>query len=137
MRPVNSGGDDAFDLDLAAASLRSNSSDVGTLLTLLVDQLGDVLGRRLVVERPKGLLRRGEGIRSVTITLGDDELRAEVEGPAVRCTVGHSSGGIRIRSSEVGMEQWLKRLLQGLQQEAAHSDAARQALEHIVIGGDG
>ena len=129
--------DDAFDLDLAAASIRSNSSDVGMLLNALVEQLGDALGPRLVTERGKGLLRKSNEIRALQITLGDDELRAEVDGASVDCTIGHSSGGIRIRSSRVGMDEWLKHLLQGLRREAAHSEAARLALEHIVIGGDG
>ena len=45
------------------------------------------------------------------ITLGDDTLEAAVEGGTVRCTIGHSSGGIRIRSEQVGMDVWLTRLL--------------------------
>ncbi len=32
------------------------------------------------------------------------------------------------------MGEWLRRLLQGLQAEAAHSESARLALERIVIG---
>jgi len=135
MQEMASAGDDAFDLDLAAASLRSDSADVGMLLKALVEQIGDALGPHLVVERRKSLLRKADAIRSLRITLGDDELRAEVEGASVTCTIGHSSGGIRIRSTRVGMDDWLKHLLRGLEREAAHSEAARTALEHIVIGG--
>jgi hypothetical protein len=132
---VTSGSEDAFDLDMAAASLQSNSVDVPMMLKLLVNELGDVLGRRLVVERGGGFLRKSDAVRSVRITLGDDELRAEVDGASVRCSVGHSSGGIRIRSEQVDMGEWIRRLLSGLQVEAAHSERARQALENIVIGG--
>lgn len=129
------GDSDAFDLDLAAAALRANGQDVGMMLELLSRSLQDALGRRLVVERSKGLLKRSSEIKALEVTLGDDQLRAEVEGPSVRCTIGHSSGGIRIRSSQVDMDEWLRRLLSGLQAEADHSDTARQALEHIVLGG--
>lgn len=128
-------GNDAFDFDLAAASIQSNSSDVHMMLKLLVGQLSDVLGKRLVVERAGGFLRKSDDIRAVRITMGDDLLEALVDGPNVRCTVGHSSGGIRIRSERVDMGEWLKRLLMGLEQEAAHSETARIALENIVIGG--
>ena len=69
------------------------------------------------------------------VTLGDDTLEASVEGGTVRCSIGHSSGGIRIRSEQVGMDVWLTRLLTTLQAEAAHSEQTRQALENIVIGG--
>jgi hypothetical protein len=135
MRDVEPGESDAFDLDLAAAALRANGQDIGPLLDLLSRTLEDALGRRLVVERSKGLLRRTSEIKALEVTLGDDQLRAEVEGPTVRCTIGHSSGGIRIRSAQVDLGQWLGRLLEGLKAEAAHSETARLALEHIVLGG--
>jgi hypothetical protein len=70
----------------------------------------------------------------VQVTLGDDTLRADVDGPTVRCSIGHSSGGIRIRSEQVGMDAWLTRLLTILHSEAAHSEQTRLALENIVIG---
>lgn len=132
---VSAGADDAFDLDMAAAALQANATDVPMMLKLLVDQLSDVLGRRLSVERGGGFLRKSDRIRSVQVELGDDTLRAEIDDAGVRCTVGHSSGGIRIRSERVGMDEWLKRLLGGLEAEAAHSERARLALENIVIGG--
>lgn len=127
------GSNPSFDLDMAAAMLQSNATDVHTMLKVLVTQLSDVLGKRLVVERP-GRLRRSDRITAVEITLGDDVLRAELSDGSVRCTVAHSSGNIRIRSEQVGMDEWLKRLLELLQSEAAHSERARQALESIVIG---
>jgi hypothetical protein len=127
--------DEAFDFDMAAASLQANTADVHMMLKLLVRQLADVLGKRLVFERAGGLLRRSDEVRSVELSLGDDVLRAEVDGASLRCTIGHSSGGIRIRSEQVTMDEWLRRLLQGLQAEAQHSERARLALENIVIGG--
>ncbi|HUI05141.1 MAG TPA: hypothetical protein VLZ77_16500 [Acidimicrobiales bacterium] len=132
---MTSGSGDGFDLDMAAASLQANSVDVPMMLRLLVNEVGDVLGKRLVVERAGGLFRKSDAVKSVEVTVGDDTLRAEVDGGTVRCSVGHSSGGIRIRSAQVDMDEWLRRLLQALQAEAAHSERARQALENIVIGG--
>jgi hypothetical protein len=67
--------------------------------------------------------------------MGNDTFEAVIEGPVLRCSVGHSSGGIRIRSETVEMNEWIVRLLGALQSEAAHSESARLALEHIVIGG--
>ncbi len=52
----------------------------------------------------------------------------------MRCTIGHSSGGIRIRNEQVDMNAWLTRLLSTLQSEAATSEQTRVALENIVIG---
>ncbi len=103
------------------------------MLKSLVGQLADVLGGRITIERA-GRFRKSEDVKSVHIVLGDDTLDAVVDGASVRCSIGHSSGGIRIRSEQVDMAQWLTRLLATLQAEAATSDATRQALEQIVIG---
>jgi hypothetical protein len=127
-------GDAAFDLSSAVSQLASNSTDLRIMLKLLVAQLADVLGDRIAVERA-GRFRKSDEIKSVRIALGDDTLEATVEGATVRCTIGHSSGGIRIRSEQVGMATWLTRLLSTLQSEAAHSEQTRLALENIVIGG--
>jgi hypothetical protein len=134
MEPANAAQGDGFDLDMAVATLQSNSTDVRIMLKLLVGQLSEVLGNRIQVERAGGRIRRSDEIKSVQIILGDDTLRAEVEGAGVRCSIGHASGGIRIRSEQVGMDAWLARLLTTLNDEAAHSEQTRLALEHIVIG---
>ncbi len=127
--------DDSMDLELAAASLRADGSDVRILVKALADQLAEALGSRLEVQRSGGRFRKSDDIRSLRITLGDDQFDAEVDGSTLRCTVGHSSGGIRIRSEKVGADEWLGRLLAVLKTEAAHSQAVRQALESMVIGG--
>ena len=132
--PGQGAGDAAFDLSMAVSQLASNSTDLRIMLKLLISQLADVLGDRIVVER-SGRFRKSDEIKSVRITLGDDTLEALVEGASVRCSIGHSSGGIRIRSEQVGMDVWLTRLLATLQSEAAHSEQTRLALENIVIGG--
>jgi hypothetical protein len=128
--------DDGMDLELVAASLRADGSDVRILVTVLADQLADALGSRLEVERSGGRFRKPGEIRAIRIAMEDDRFDAEVDGSTLRCTVGHSSGGIRIRSEKVGMEAWLSRLLAALKAEAAHSQSVRLALESMVIGGN-
>ncbi|MGH9081346.1 MAG: hypothetical protein ACRDYE_14965 [Acidimicrobiales bacterium] len=130
------GKDDSMDLELAAASLRADVSDVGVLMKVLVDTLADALGPRLEVKRSGSRLRKSDGVKSLRITLDDDLFEAEVEGGSIRCSIGHSSGGIRIRSEKVDLDGWLARLLASLEAEAANSLAVRQALETIVIGGN-
>jgi len=124
-----------MDLELAAASLRADGTDVRILVKVLADQLADALGSRLEVKRTGGRFKRSDDIRSIRITIDDDQFDGEVDGNTLRCTIGHSSGGIRIRSEKVGVDDWLSRLLTALKAEAAHSQAVRQALESMVIGG--
>jgi hypothetical protein len=135
LEPAEAETGSAFDLSMAVSQLASNSSDMRIMLKLLVAQLSDVLGGRIAVERPGGRFRKSDEIKSVQIILGDDTLRADVDGASVQCSIGHASGGIRIRSEKVGMDAWLTRLLTTLHNEASHSEETRLALEHIVIGG--
>jgi hypothetical protein len=130
------GMDDSFDLDMAAASLRADNSDVHILLKVLVDQLKDTLGDRLRIERAGGRFRKSEAIQSVQLSMGSDHFEAVVDGTGLNCTIGHASGGIRIRSDRVELQTWMAKLLGALQTEAAHSQTARLALENIVIGGN-
>jgi hypothetical protein len=132
---VGRSADDGFDLEIAVSALASNATDVRIMLKVLVNELASALSGRLVVERGGGLLRRSEEIKAVQVVLANDVLRAEVDGASVRCTIGHSSGGIRIRSEQVDMGTWLKHLLGALQTEAAQSEITRLALENIMIGG--
>jgi hypothetical protein len=127
--------DDSFDLNLAAATLRSNNTDVHILLTALASELSSTLGNRLQVEHAGGRFHKSDAIARLLIAMGNETFEAVIDGPELRCTVGHSSGGIRIRSETVGVDEWIVRLLGALQSEAAHSESARQALENIVIGG--
>ena len=127
--------DDSFDLNLAAATLRSNSTDVHVLLKVLSSELSSTLGARLQVEHAGGRFHKSDAIARLFIAMGNETFEAAVDGPELRCSVAHSSGGIRIRSETVVVDEWIARLLGALQREAAHTESARQALEHIVIGG--
>ena len=126
-------GSQDLDLDLLASSLRADGGDVRVLLRALVTRLSDALGDRLAVERASRF-RRSDEIRRVSIRLGDDQFDATVDGGAVVCTISRSSGGIRIRSNRVGVDEWLRRLLGALRDEAATTEATRVALESLVIG---
>ena len=127
--------DETFDLDLLASSLKADTGDVKLLLRVLVDRLSGALGDRLRVERASGgLFKKSDQIRKVAVTLGDEQLEASVAGSNLECTVARTSGGIRIRSTPVSMNEWLRRLLSALRDEAANSQATRLALESMVIG---
>jgi hypothetical protein len=125
--------DDELDLDLLASSLHADDSDVRLLLRALVVRLAGALGGRLQVERA-GRFRKSDEVRRVTINLGDEQLEASIDGGSLVCTVARSSGGIRIRSTKVTVQEWIRRLLSVLRDEAATSQSTRLALESLVIG---
>jgi hypothetical protein len=128
--------DDSYDLNLAAAALRSNSTDLRLLLKALSQELADTLGDRLRVQRGGGRFKKSDVISSLQINLANNQFEAVMEGSDLHCTIGRFSGGIRIRNETVDVNVWILKLLEALQAEAAHSDSARQALENLVIGGN-
>ncbi len=126
---------DPMDLELATTALLADTHDLRNLLEMLARQLSGALGDRVRVERAGGRFRRSEEVRSLKVRIGGDEFAAEVRGAAVETTVGHESGGIRIRTEKVPADAWLARLLAELRKEAEGSQAARRAMENLLMGG--
>ncbi|MGH9105982.1 MAG: hypothetical protein ACRDZX_09125 [Acidimicrobiales bacterium] len=126
-----------MDMQMAAAAVLADNSDVKMMLRVLGKNLEDALGGRVEVTRSSGglLHRQPEEVKAITVHLGQDEYRAELDGRSVRCELGRSSGGIRIRSEQFPVEQWLARLLGALQDEAVNNQGARAALQNVIIGG--
>ncbi len=125
------------DMQMAAAALLADNKDVKMMLRVLGKTLQDAFGDRVEVAHPAGGLLRHQSdeIKSITVHLGPDEYQAEIQGRSVRCVVGRTSGGIRIRNEELAVEQWLGRLLDALQKEAVNNQSARAALQRVIIGG--
>ena len=101
--------DDSFDLDMAAASLRADNSDVHILLKVLVDQLKDTLGTRLRVEQAGGRFRKSDAIKSVQITMGSDHFEASLAGLDVTQQVSlgaENSDADRAELRRDGRKQW-------------------------------
>ena len=105
------------------------------MLKLLVQQLAEVLGSRMAVERAGGRFRKSDEIKSVQIVLGNDTLEADVEGavgplqhrPRLRRDPHSERAGRHGRLADPPPHH--------PQQRSAHSEQTRLALEHIVIGG--
>jgi hypothetical protein len=126
---------DPLDLELATTALLADNHDVRNLLKLLARQLAGTLGARVDVQRQGGLLRKSEEVRRLRVRIGDEEFLADVDKQQVTTTIGHDSGGIRIRTERVSTQEWLTRLLGQLQKEAVSNQASRMAIENIVMGG--
>jgi hypothetical protein len=126
---------DSLDLELATTAVMADNSDVRMLLKMLARQLVATLGDRVRVQYEGGLFKKSDEIKSMRVTLGPHEYAADYKAGVVEPSIGHNSGGIRIRTDRVGMEEWVRRLLTDLQAEAATKMDSKAALESIVLGG--
>jgi hypothetical protein len=134
--PPDAGG--PMDMQMAAAALLANNKDVKMMFRVLGKTLQDAFGDRVEISHPSGGLfhKQSDEIKSITVHLDPDDYEAYLDGPSVRCSVGRSSGGIRIRSEQLPVEQWLTRLLSALQLEAVNNQSAQAALQNVIIGGN-
>ena len=126
---------ESFDLELAAAPLRADGSDVHILVKVLVDQLSDALGPRLKVERAGGRFRKSEEIKSLTITMEDDQFDAVVDGTHPPLHHRPLVGGHPHPQREGRHGHLAQPPAAVLQGRGRHSQAVRLALENMVIGG--
>ncbi len=127
--------DQAMRLQSAVVSLQSSATDSQILLRLLTEQLSSALGQRLSVERKGGLFKKSNEVKRLRADIGDRSFIADASAPTIACSIGHISGGITIKTESTGISDWLVKLLGCLQDEAKNSEAARQALDSIILGG--
>ncbi len=126
--------DGAFNIDLLAASLRADSSDLGAFVESLAAKLEDVVPGRVRVERRRAGLLGPKPVRRIALDAGDRRLELIVgDRGAIETRVGRLSGGIVLRSEAHGIDAWLAALGEVLADEARRNKATREALERLLI----
>jgi hypothetical protein len=119
----------------ALSMLAGSSSDSKILFRVLARDLSETIGERVAVERAGRFGKSANEIVAITINLGSETFQLEQANEGLRCTIGVTSGGIRIKSEHPDVAEWARRLAAALQKQAASSEASRQALERLLIGG--
>ena len=121
-------------MEMFAASLRADSTDVKAFLEALAAKLEGSLPNQTVVTRHSGLFSREHPVKEITVTLGEYQYRIsrERQGPlvALRAKVVR---GIVLKTEQLPVEQWIDELADALAQTAAQSAQARAALERFLI----
>ena len=121
-------------MEMFAASLRADSTDVKAFLEALATKLEGSLPNSTAVTRHSGLFSREHPVKEITVTLGDYQYRIgrERQGPlvALRAKVVR---GIVLKTEQLPVEQWIDELAGALAQTATQSAQARAALERFLI----
>jgi hypothetical protein len=124
----------AFDLDLLAASLRADSSDVGTFVEGLASKLETVLPAHIKVERRRRGLMGPKLVRRLAVESAGERIElVRDEGDTVELRRARLSGGIVLKSETLGSEEWIAALSEVLTAEAQRSEQTRRALERLLM----
>jgi hypothetical protein len=125
--------DASLDLDLIAASLRTDASDLDAFIESLASKLELVLPSGVQIERRRDGFRGPKLVRRIAIDAGGQrfELRAQNGDMDARCS--RLSGGIVLKSESVEMDAWLAALGEALAAEARRSQTTKQALERLLL----
>ena len=124
---------DGLDLDLLAASLRADSSDLSAFVESLAAKLEQAVPARVRVERRRTGMFGPKAVRRLSVDLADRRLELRAERGGVQTRWARLSGGIALKNEELETEAWLAMLSEALAAEARRSETTRQALERLLI----
>ena len=121
-------------VEVFAASLRADYTDVKAFLEALAVKLEGSLPNNTTVTRHSSLFSREHPVKEIAVSLGEYQYRIgkERQGPLVaqRAKIVR---GIVLKTEQISVEQWIEELAEALAQFAAHSAQARAALERFLI----
>ncbi len=122
----------ALDLDLLAASLRADSSDLSAFVESMAAKLEQAVPGRVRVDRRRSGMFGPKTVRSLSVDVGDRRLELRAEGGAVQTRCARLSGGIVLKNEALDTDTWLAMLSEALAAEASRSQATRKALERLL-----
>jgi hypothetical protein len=122
----------ALDLDLLAASLRADSSDLSAFVESLAAKLEEAVPARTRVERRRSGMFGPKSVRGMSVDLGDLRLELRAGGGRVHTRCARLSAGIVLKNEELDTQVWLTALSEALATEASRSEATRKALERML-----
>jgi hypothetical protein len=127
-----------LDLDLVAASLRADASDIAAFVEALAVKLEQALPGAVRVERARRGFRGPRWVREISLDAGGLRLiLRRNEADAVQCSASRVSGGIVLKTEPVELERWIEQLGRALVEEAGRSLRTREALERLMLGAPG
>lgn len=120
------------DLDSVVASLHAEASDVNVFFQVLAGKLSDSMPGAVQLEREGGMFKKDHPVKRITVTAGDDVLEAELKHGSISAQHAHAVRGIRLRTEQLGFDEWLRRLVEVLSNQSQSNAAASAALRSLV-----
>lgn len=123
----------APDLDLVAAALRADLSDIAAFVEGLATRLELALPGLVQVKRSKRGFRGPKIVSEIALQAGDERLELRREGAIVQPSRCRVSGGIVIKTEALDIDTWLSALSVAVADQAQRSERTRLALQQIVL----
>ncbi|HVV74428.1 MAG TPA: hypothetical protein VHC43_00210 [Mycobacteriales bacterium] len=125
------------DIDLLAASLRADATDLDVYSRVLTSSLSDALPTDMVeIEREQSLRDRLAGrpgkVAGIRVLLGDTTLELAAGRGIPVARVVRVVRGVTISSREVDLPEWSRLLAMALADRARESASAREALAALL-----
>jgi hypothetical protein len=121
------------DMDLLAASLRADSSDLNAFVESLAAKLEEAVPARVRVDRRRSGMFGPKTVQGVAVDLGDRRLELRTERGGVQTRCARLSGGIVLKNEVLETDEWLAALSDALAAEARRSETTRKALERLLM----
>ncbi len=125
-------GQTDLDIDLVAASLRADSSDLRAFVEALATKLEDAVPGAVSVERRRDGMFGPKQVRRIALEASGQRLELRADGASIQTRCARLSGGIVLKSEEMPTDEWLRVLGEALADQARTSQTTRQALERLL-----
>jgi hypothetical protein len=122
----------ALDVDLLAASLRADGSDLAAYTEALAVKLSEALPGAVKVDRERAGLFGPKRVRAIAVDAGSERFELRAGQVAVETFCARVSGGIVLKTEPIETDEWLQRLSAALAAAAGRSLTTRQALERLL-----
>jgi hypothetical protein len=127
-------------LDMVAAALRADSSDIAIYARVLTDSLGDSLPPGcVIVDRDQSMSDRMRGrpgkVNKITVRLGEQVLTLGIQRGMPVAEVCREVRGIVLSRQQVPVDQWAAELARALVGHAEQNAATAEALRKLITGG--
>lgn len=127
-------------LDMVAAALRADSSDIAIYARVLTDSLGDSLPAGCVtVDRDQSMSDRMRGrpgkVTKITVRLGEQVLTLSIQRGLPVAEICREVRGIVLSRQPVPVDQWAAELARALLGHAEQNAATAEALRKLITGG--
>lgn len=121
------------DLDLVAAALRADLSDIAAFVEGLATRLELALPGLVEVKRAKSGFRGPKLVSDIILQTGDERLELHRAGGQINTSRCRISGGIVIKNEALDIDAWLSALSVAVAAQAQRSERTRVALQQLVL----